>query len=193
MASWFKWSEPYHRCSERNPADMVVDTLMMELSWQIKQAEKMQRERENEYRRIRTGVDYSWLVSYPKHSYDISPVERLELESACAKIHPSYCGPVILRFRQKVVEYEPEVKEVSQLFQSVLQETMERMKDEEEAKKLTRQWTKKRTTSLSTFKSRVRIFPFSSNIKTVSEDVEQCNVPARRLWSLPDFRNTKNC
>lgn len=80
---------------------MVVETLMMELSWQMKQAEKQQRERENEYRKIKTGVDYGWLVSYPKQSYDISPGERLQLEDMCTKIHPSYCGPVILRYRER--------------------------------------------------------------------------------------------
>lgn len=98
LASWFRWNEPPSRISQRNPAEMVVETLMMELSWQLKQAEKQQRERENEYRKIKTGVDYGWLVSYPKQSYDISPGERLQLEDMCTKIHPSYCGPVILRY-----------------------------------------------------------------------------------------------
>ncbi|CAJ0968098.1 unnamed protein product [Ranitomeya imitator] len=99
LTSWFRWNEPNLRLTQRNPADMVVETLMMELSWQMKQAEKQQRERENEYRKIKTGVDYSWLVNYPKHSYDISPVERLQLEESCSTIHPSYCGPVILSTR----------------------------------------------------------------------------------------------
>lgn len=101
LASWFRWNEPPHRISQRNPTEMVVETLMMELSWQIKQAEKQQRERENEYRKIKTGVDYGWLVSYPKQSYDISPGERLQLEDMCTKIHPSYCGPVILRYSKR--------------------------------------------------------------------------------------------
>lgn len=101
LASWFRWNEPPNRISQRNPTEMVVETLMMELSWQIKQAEKQQRERENEYRKIKTGVDYGWLVSYPKQSYDISPGERLQLEDMCTKIHPSYCGPVILRYSKR--------------------------------------------------------------------------------------------
>lgn len=100
LASWFKWNEPQNRVSQRNPTEMVVETLMMELNWQIKQAEKQQHERENEYRKIKTGVDYGWLVSYPKHAYDISPTERLQLEDMCIKIHPPYCGPVIFRYRE---------------------------------------------------------------------------------------------
>uniref|UniRef100_UPI00398E5A46 protein RD3 n=1 Tax=Pristiophorus japonicus TaxID=55135 RepID=UPI00398E5A46 len=193
IASWFKWSEPYYRYSQRNPTDMVIETLMMEFSWQMKEAEKMQREQEDEYRKIKTGVDYNWLISHPKHSYEVSPGERLELEEACSKIHPSSCGPVIHRFRQVVVEYKPEVQEVSQLFRSVLQDAIERMKEDQDTKKLTRQWNKKRTMSLSMmiFKSRVKIYPFSNNIKTVSEDVEQGFVSTKRIWSLPEFKTAK--
>ncbi|XP_055495763.1 protein RD3 [Leucoraja erinacea] len=193
ISSWFKWNEPYHRFAQRNPTEMVVETLMMELDWQLKQAEKMQREREDEYRRIKTGVDYSWLVSHPQHSSGMTPGERLDLEEACSKIHPSYCGPTVLRFRQMMVEDEPEVHEVVQLFQSVLQETMGRMKEDQETRKLTRQWSKKRTVShtMMTFKSRVRIYPFNSDIKTVSEDVEQTFVAPRRVWSMPEFKTLK--
>ncbi|XP_056424225.1 protein RD3 isoform X3 [Hyla sarda] len=194
LTSWFRWNETNLRLSQRNPADMVVETLMMELSWQMKQAEKQQREKENEYRKIKTGVDYSWLVSYPKHSYDISPMERLQLEDCCSTIHPSYCGPVILRFRQMVAEYEPDVQEVPRLFRAVLQEASEKMKEEEDAKKLARQWNTKRAMSLSltTFKSRARIYPFTSDIKTISEDVEREVEPNRRVWSMPEFRNNKD-
>ncbi|XP_048391568.1 protein RD3 [Stegostoma tigrinum] len=190
ITSWFKWSKPIQNYSQRNPTDVIIETLMMELSWQMKQAEKMQRERENEYRRIKTGVDYSWLISHPKHSYEMSPRMRLELEEACSKIHPSYCGPLVLRFRQVIAEYEPEVHEVVQLFQAVLQDALEQMKQDQDTSKLTRQWNKKQTLSLSTtlFKSRVRIYPFSSNIKTVSEDVEQDFESARRVWSMPEFK-----
>ncbi|GCC31665.1 protein RD3 [Chiloscyllium punctatum] len=194
IMSWFKWSKPNQSYSQRNPADVIIETLMMELSWQLKQAEKMQRERENEYRRIKTGVDYSWLISHPKQSYEVSPRERLELEEACSKIHPSYCGPLVLRFRQVIAEYEPEVHEVLQLFRAVLQDAFEQMKEDQDTNKLTRQWNKKQTMSLSTtiFKSRVRIYPFSSNIKTVSEDVEQGFESARRVWSMPEFKTAKD-
>ncbi|KAI1897702.1 hypothetical protein AGOR_G00086000 [Albula goreensis] len=198
MASWFGWGEPYHRCAQRSPADVVTDTLMLELSWQMKEAERMQRERDNEYRRLQTGVDYGWLASYPRSTYDITAGERLALEDLCAKIHPSYCGAVMLRFRQVVVENEPEVQEVSSLLRSVLMEALDRMKEEEEAKRLSRQWNNKRamSASLMTFRSRVRINPFGSGseVKTVSGDVERGldkAERAKRVWSMPEFRNGK--
>ncbi|XP_069464619.1 protein RD3 [Ambystoma mexicanum] len=189
LSSWFRWNDPQCRISQRSPVDMVIETLMMELNWQLKQAERQQREREKEYRKITTGVDYSWLVSYPRHGYEISPGERLQLEDSCSKVHPSYCGPVILRFRQLIAEYDPEVQEVASLFRSVLTEAFEKMKEEEESKKLANQWNTRRALSLSltTFKSRSRIYPFNSDIKTISEDVEQSGDRARRVWSMPEF------
>ncbi|XP_070590586.1 protein RD3 isoform X2 [Erythrolamprus reginae] len=194
LASWFGWNEPSSRISQRSPMEMVTETLMMELDWQIKEAEKQQREKENEYRKLKTGVDYGWLVSYQKHGYDISPGERLQLEDICSKIHPSYCGPIIIRFRQLIAEYEPEPGEIPRLFRSVLHDATEKIKEEEEAKKLARQWNTKNKTSLSltTFRSRIRISPFSSDIKTISEDVERGMDPTKRMWSMPDFRDAKD-
>lgn len=97
MASWFSWNEPYYRTPRRDPADVVADTLMLEFSWQLKEAERQQKERESEYRRLKTGVDYSWLASTPRSSYSISTGERLGLEDLCSKVPPSCCGLVILK------------------------------------------------------------------------------------------------
>lgn len=104
------------------------------------------------------------------------------------------CLHCAFRFRQVIAEYEPEVQEVSRLFRSVLQEAAEKIKEEEEAKKLARQWNTKNKTSLSltTFKSRSRISPFISDIKTISEDVERGTQSTRRVWSMPEFRNAKD-
>ncbi|KAB5539959.1 hypothetical protein PDJAM_G00098860 [Pangasius djambal] len=205
--SWFGWSEPQYRSARREPAEVVTDTLMLELSWQMKEAERLQRERDNEYRRLRTGVDYSWLVSAPRVSYDISHGERLALEDLCSKVHPSYCGAVILRFRQVLTENEPEVQEVSGLFRAVLLETLERIQEEKEAQRLARQWNNKRSISLSmlTFKSRMRINPFGSSVAltssssgleevhTISQDVEKglghTAEKTQRVFSMPDFRH----
>lgn len=76
---------------------MVPETLMLELAGQMRRAERQQRERGHALRKIDTGVDYSWLASTPRATYDLSPGERLQLEEVCAKIHPAYCGPAILR------------------------------------------------------------------------------------------------
>lgn len=101
--------------------------------------------------------------------------------------------PHTRRFRQLLAEQEPEVQEVSQLFRSVLQEVLERMKQEEEAHKLTRQWSlrPRGPLALATFKTRARISPFTSDIRTISEDVERDTPPPLRTWSMPEFRAPK--
>lgn len=97
LIPWLQWNDTPPRLSARSPAEMVLDTLMMELAGQLREVERQQRERRSAVRKICTGVDYSWLASTPRPTYDISPGERLQLEDVCAKIHPSYCGPAILR------------------------------------------------------------------------------------------------
>ncbi|XP_036768379.1 protein RD3 [Manis pentadactyla] len=189
LIPWLRWNEAPPRLSSRSPAEMVLETLMMELAGQMRAAERQQWQRGHAVRKVCTGVDYSWLASAPRPTYDLSPGERLQLEAVCAKIRPSYCGPAILRFRQLVAEHEPEAREVSRLFRSVLQEVLERMKQEEEAHKLTRQWSLRPRggLALATFKTRARIAPFASDIRTISEDVERDTPPPPRTWSMPEF------
>ncbi|TRY86328.1 hypothetical protein DNTS_016132 [Danionella cerebrum] len=207
---WLSWNEPYHRSPRREPCEVVTDTLMLELGWQMKEAERVQRQRDCEYRRITSGVDYSWLMSTPRTSYDISQGERLGLEEMCAKVPPSHCGSIIQRFRQVLLENDPEVQEVSGLFRSVLVEILQRVQDEQESQRLSQQWNTRRALSLSlmSFRSRVRINPFGStlglknsygseeddtDVKTVSGDVEkglgQKEEKAHRIWSMPEIRH----
>lgn len=109
-------------------------------------------------------------------------------EAPEARCHHQVTAPPC-RFRQLLAEQEPEVREVSRLFLSVLREVLERMKQEEEARRLTRQWSlRPRGLALATFKTRARIAPFASDIPTISEDVERDARPPPRTWSMPEFR-----
>ncbi|KAG7252189.1 hypothetical protein CRUP_038005, partial [Coryphaenoides rupestris] len=105
MASWFSWSDPYHRRGRREPADVVLNTLMLEFSWQLKEAERQQRARESEYRRLKTGVDYSWLATPRRTAYCVSTAERLGLEDLCCKVPPADCGLVILKYREVMASW----------------------------------------------------------------------------------------
>lgn len=112
------------------------------------------------------------------------------------------------RFREAVQANEPEVQEVTGLFRSILLETLDQLKEEQDAERLTRQWNNKRAMSMSlmNFRSRIKINPFGSTVgltsaaangtgmsdlKTVSEDVEkgmEGEERSQRVWSMPDFR-----
>lgn len=74
------------RLPGRNEHDNVVDALLSELDMHIKELERYYREKELEERRLRTGADYSWLISYNSKSYEMPQMERLELESLCYKV-----------------------------------------------------------------------------------------------------------
>lgn len=89
-----------------------------------------------------------------------------------------------------MAEREPAVHEVSRLFRAVLQEVLERMRQEQEARRLTRQWSLRPRASLALpgLRARARICPFAGDIPTVSEDVERGARPPPRAWSMPEFR-----
>ncbi|XP_063128803.1 protein RD3 isoform X2 [Rattus norvegicus] len=73
LIPWLRWNDTPPRLSARSPAEMVLETLMMELAGQMREVERQQRERRSAVRKICTGVDYSWLASAPRPTYDISP------------------------------------------------------------------------------------------------------------------------
>uniref|UniRef100_A0A3B1INZ8 Zgc:162144 n=1 Tax=Astyanax mexicanus TaxID=7994 RepID=A0A3B1INZ8_ASTMX len=147
---------------QRTPEELVTNTLMLELGAMVKRTERIRLERATEVRRRRgssSSVDYSWLAGPQPHvPYELTPGDVLDLQELCAQIPPSQCGPVIVRFRKLVTEYEPEVHEVPQLFRTVLKAFL----DEAQGNELQAQngrCDKPRSKSLSfvTFRSRLRI------------------------------------
>nr|KAF6316489.1 retinal degeneration 3, GUCY2D regulator [Pipistrellus kuhlii] len=73
LLPWLRWNEALPRLSPRSPAETVLETLMLELAGQMREAERQRRERGGAAGRVRTGVDYSWLASAPRAAYDLSP------------------------------------------------------------------------------------------------------------------------
>ncbi|XP_028649673.1 protein RD3-like [Erpetoichthys calabaricus] len=183
--------------SPRSTEELVSETLMLEFESLLKRCEKLQYERVMEGRRRRSSVDYSWLASPPRVTFQLSPGELLELQDLCVKILPSQCGPVILRFRKLVTEYEPDVHEVSRIFRSVLCDTLdEEPQQKQDFKPPPHHWDKRRTKSLSlmSFKSRLRINPFRNTATCANEEEEQWPndeemgmAVARRVQSMPEI------
>ncbi|XP_048853878.1 protein RD3-like [Brienomyrus brachyistius] len=136
----FSWSAGF--CMEaqvpaqRSPEELVTNTLMLELGMLLKRADRLHQERGTDARRRRSSVDYSWLaVAHQKPPYEPSPGELLELRGLCAKIRPSRCGPVILRLRKLVAEFEPDAHEVPRILRMILLDIVEeeeQSKDQEE-------------------------------------------------------------
>ncbi|KAM9301464.1 protein RD3-like [Gastrophryne carolinensis] len=196
LAGLFGWNDSGGSATKimpRSSAEMVTETLMLELGSHMKRAEKQQRERLIEYRRVKSGVDYTWLASIPRQGYEIAPGDQLELRDICSKISPSQCGPAILRFRRLVLEFEPDGSEIPRLFRSVLQDFVA----QEEAQRRMRQdvhWEKRRRAkSLATFHfmpSRLRVNPFQLE-DTYGSDSEAPPSGRARSKSMPEFSNTR--
>uniref|UniRef100_A0A3B4APY1 Retinal degeneration 3, GUCY2D regulator n=1 Tax=Periophthalmus magnuspinnatus TaxID=409849 RepID=A0A3B4APY1_9GOBI len=92
MWEWLWGPEQPYSAPRRLPSEVVCDTLMLELSWQCREAQRMHRERESNYQRLRSGVDYSWLQSAPRSMHSLSTGERLGLEDLCSRVPSSHCG-----------------------------------------------------------------------------------------------------
>ncbi|XP_028840474.1 protein RD3 [Denticeps clupeoides] len=155
----FPWSSVFSAepllPGQRSPEELVQNTLMLELSALLKYTERQRLERASELRRRASCVDYSWLVNRRRSSFELPPREVLELQDLCSKIRPSMCGPVILRVRRLVTEFEPELSEVSRIFRSVLCECL----DDEDASLRTRtgRWSLRRSKSMSLIGHRPRV------------------------------------
>lgn len=156
---------------QRSTEELVTNTLMLELGALVKRAERIRQERAMQVRRRGSAVDYTWLAdSSPKVAFEISPGEVLELQTLCAKIPPSQCGPIILKLRKLVSEFEPDVHEVPGLFRSMLRDCLEEEEERDlsdaEMRARASQWGTQRSKSLSfvSFRSRFFVNPFKGVI-----------------------------
>ncbi|XP_069821480.1 protein RD3-like isoform X2 [Dendropsophus ebraccatus] len=192
LAGLFGWNDSdgsSAKLAPRSSAELVTETLMLELGSHLKRAEKQQRERLIEYRRVKNGVDYTWLASFPRQGYEISPGDQLDLRDICSKISPSQCGPVILRFRRLMLEFEPEGAEIPRLFRSVLQDFVSQ--EELQRKIQDNRWEKRRRAkSLATFNfkpPRIRVNPFQLEDAHGSDTESEMASGRARSKSMPEF------
>ncbi|XP_019718920.1 protein RD3 [Hippocampus comes] len=158
---------PGHRTSE----ELVTNTLMLELGAMVKRTERICLERAAQCQRRRrssscsssAAADYSWLASAPNpQPYQLAPNDLLELQDLCAKVPPSQCGPVIVRFRRLVSKMEPEVYEVPRLFRSALHDCLEEITGGEGVQhNMLMKQQRSKSLSFVTFRSKFRTGYFS--------------------------------
>ncbi|XP_041949243.1 protein RD3 [Alosa sapidissima] len=160
------------------PEELVTRMLMLELTALLKHTEKQHQDRVAAAQRRRSScVDYSWLATPRRPSFQLPTREFLELEELCSKIPPSQCGPVILRVRNLVTEFEPEVGEVSHLFRSVLcacldEEELRVETDGPNLRERAQLWRRQHSRSLSliALPSSLRIHPLWNPFKPGGDD-----------------------
>ncbi|XDV37666.1 hypothetical protein PO909_007232 [Leuciscus waleckii] len=126
---------------QRTSEELVTNTLMLELGAMAAEVRR---------RRNSSSADYSWLADpQPRAPYELTPGEVLDLQELCAQIPPQQCGPVIVRFRKLVSEFEPDVIEVPKLFRGVLQNCLDELQGDAEIQSRMNRWEKQRSKSLS--------------------------------------------
>ena len=151
---WKSMVPETHKVPGRDEKTLVMDTLMSELEYHIKELEAMAREKEQNERRRATGVDYSWLISAPPKSYEIPQLERLELEELCYKVKPEETGKILSLFRDTLYN-DPPPKDLPRILKSCISQIIEQRPKEET---LT-EWVTKRTLSLTRMRTHTRISP----------------------------------
>uniref|UniRef100_A0A8C1GKZ8 Zgc:162144 n=1 Tax=Cyprinus carpio TaxID=7962 RepID=A0A8C1GKZ8_CYPCA len=151
------------------------------------ETERIQLEKAAETRRRRnsSSADYSWLAGPQPHvPYELTPGDVLDLQDLCTQIPPQLCGPLIVRFRKLVSEFEPEVPDVPKLFQGVLRNCLDELHGDTELQNRVNRWEKQRSKSLSfvTFRSK---FPTLNRGKG-SFGGSRNNLQEENTWSDED-------
>jgi len=137
---------------------MVAESILMELDYQLREADEQVRQKIHEEKsKSAGGVDYSWLSITKEKPYEVPQLERLELEEMCLKVKPDECGRVILMFRDALVR-EPDVHEIPRIMRAVICQVLEGRPKEETMP----EWVMRSITSLTKFRPNPRISPIHS-------------------------------
>lgn len=171
---------------EKDEHMVACDTLMSELDFHIRELDNFRQEQEQEERRLKTGVDYSWLIeSHPK-TYEIPPMERLELEELCYKVTGSECSRIISHFRDAVSQ-NARVEDLPYIMRSCVRKVL----DERPLQESLAEWVSRRTQSIANFsvlrlKSSSKVMPSceAEDIEMQHHDMQERK---SRAMSMPNF------
>ncbi|GFO40526.1 retinal degeneration 3 [Plakobranchus ocellatus] len=165
-----------YRPPARDQHMVACDTLMSELDFHMKELERSRVQAEQEARRIKTGVDYSWLMEYPSRpSYEMPQMERLELEELCYKIEGAECTRVIALFRQAINSREsPRPEDLPYLLRSCVRQVL----DGRPTPETLTEWVSRRTHSLASLSSSLaglRLRPSGKVVPAAAEEGESAS------------------
>jgi hypothetical protein len=182
LTSWIKgWSSSEHHPSEKPEQLVVSESLLLELEYQLQEAEIAARDREQEERKKQTGVDYSWLITKPKKLYEISELEKLELEEVCMKVKASECSQVINMFREALVN-EPKIQDIPRILRAVINQVLDVRPKEDTMS----EWMMKSLTKLKKPASKVTPVDYDGN------EMEQFPMEQSRNSTRSSSVNDKN-
>ena len=177
---WKSFMSDSHRPPEKDSKVVVVDTILQELEYHIKELERLAHEKELDDRRRHTGVDYSWLISTAPKGFEIPQLQRLQLEELCYKIKPEECGRILSLFRDSIYN-EPLPSHLPQIMRSCIIQIIEQRPKEDT---LT-DWVSKRTLSLTRIRPNPKVSPSQLGDPEAPSQEE-----TRRCYSTPALQST---
>lgn len=182
VTSWLKsWSSD-GQPPEKPEHLVVAESLLIELDFQIQEAELILREREQEEKRQQTGVDYSWLVTKPPKGYDVPELEKLELEELCMKVKAVECGRVINSFRDALLS-EPCVQDIPKIFRAVIIQILDiRPKDDTMS-----EWMMKSLKNLRKTSSINKVMPVNIDNEITNHPQSSGEIYSQRRSSIEDI------
>ncbi|XP_078001170.1 protein RD3-like [Glandiceps talaboti] len=183
LTSWLRGGEE-RRPPEKSESVVVTESLLLELDTQMRECERVVREKEHDDKMRRSNVDYSWLISTQPKAYEMPQIQRLEIEELCTKVKPQESGKVITRFRE-VLDRDPQVQEIPLLFKAVIQHVLQERPKEESMG----EWVLKRTASLTKLRPSLhtRVYPFGNGNDDDAQSDDTEMIETRRVQSLPEF------
>jgi len=185
---WLRGTGSGESCASpfRNEHLVACDVLMTELDFHIKELEYIKQEQKQEERRLKTGVDYSWLMEVNTRGFEMSQMERLELEQLCCKVTGSEVTQVISLFRDSISR-DPPVEDLPFILRSCVKKIL----DERPNPESLYDWVWKWTPSLASFSSlRSKVTRKIPSTLSEAEDIEMQSKRdnlSHRFMSLPNI------
>lgn len=182
---WKSFISESQRPPEKDTKVVVVDTIIHELEYHIKELERIVHDKEIDDRRRNTGVDYSWLISTAPKGFEIPQLQRLELEELCYKIKPEECSRILSLFRDSLFN-DPLPSHLPRIMRSCIIQVIEQRPKEET---LT-EWVSKRTLSLTRIRPNPKVSPSQLGDPEVPshEETRRCySTPALQSTTAPEF------
>ena len=168
----------------KSEVSQVCEALMTELETQVREVERIARDREKEEKKRHNLPDYSWLVATPVKSYDLPQMERLTLEDLASNVEAKDCSHIITQFRSLIDWESRQPEELSILMKTVIKKYLTEKPMTEEDNMFN--WITKSVTNLSGNLRTLRS-QSSSKVCPVSVPSEEMVGDTRRVKSMSDF------
>ncbi|KAL8595153.1 hypothetical protein ACOMHN_013826 [Nucella lapillus] len=189
--SIWKRSGELARLSKRDEHLSVADTLLAEVDFHIQELEQVLSMRHREEQIMRTGVDYTWLVSEQQKVYRVPQLERLELEEICLKLAPTECSRVVTMFRESLLR-EPKLEDLARIMRSCVLQVLEGRPRAQSLSSSISEWVNRHTSMVSLkVKPAIRVGPSGSDDSDIEMQAENVGGQAR-AFSMPSFTVSTN-